>query len=147
MIGNKTAALCLETLGSRGITHVLNMAQGEGAYRVDTDADYYANDGITFKGVAAEDAHFYDIAAHFEETSDFIETGLANVDGKVFVHCREGFSRAPTAVCAYLMSRKGMHLLEALKMVNERRKICPNMGFMEQLIELEERLNHERLSS
>ena len=136
--GNRAAALSPD-LASQGITHVLNMARGEGPYRVDTDAEFYLKDGICFLGIAAEDAPFYDIAAHFSETNQFISSAL-KVNGKVLVHCREGYSRAPTAVCAFLMTEQGMDVLSALKLINKRRKICPNMGFMEQLIELDAQL-------
>ena len=52
VLGNKKAALSLEVLAARGITHVLNMAQGEGAYRVETDASFYAHAGKRDKGDA-----------------------------------------------------------------------------------------------
>ena len=133
--GNRNAALSLETLQSHGITHVVNMAMGQGLYRVDTDASFYEESQIIFLGIQAEDASFYDIASHFTETSKFIASALYG-EGKVLVHCREGYSRAPTIVCAFLMMKRKMDLLSALKLINQRRKICPNMGFMEQLIEL-----------
>ena len=141
--GDRRAALSLETLSSHGITHVLNMAQGQGSNRVDTDATFYSDAGIVFKGIEAEDASFYDIAAHFEETSEFIEKSLLS-NGRVMVHCREGYSRAPTVVCAYFMMKRRMRLMDALKMINDQRKICPNVGFLEQLIEFDEELAKDR---
>ena len=137
--------MSLEMLSSQGITHVLNMAQGEGPFRVDTDADFYADDDIAFMGVGAEDASFYDIAAHFDETADYVENALKG-GGRVFVHCREGYSRAPTIVCAFLMLKRGLDLLAALRCINDRRKICPNVGFMEQLIELDAQLTKNAVS-
>lgn len=142
-LGNRSAALSLETLRVHGITHVVNVAQGEGPYRVDTDAKFYEESNVTFLGIPAEDASFYDIATHFPDTTDFIGNAIRN-EGKVLVHCREGYSRAPTIVCAYLMMSRGMDLLTCLTMINKNRKICPNTGFIEQLMELQTQLRQHR---
>ena len=116
------------------------MAQGHGPNRVDTDASFYDGNEMSYLGIPAEDASFYDIASHFAETCDFIESALKG-EGRVLIHCREGYSRAPTIVCAYFMIKRKLDVLSALKLINQRRKICPNSGFMEQLIELDDDLN------
>ncbi|OBZ77831.1 Dual specificity protein phosphatase 1 [Grifola frondosa] len=52
-----------------------------------------------------------------------------------------GISRSPTVVTAYLMSRHGMSLLEALgTVVLKRPTVSPNPGFLRQLKELEMKL-------
>jgi protein-tyrosine phosphatase len=58
----------------------------------------------------------------------------------VFVHCIAGISRAPTLVGAYLIIKQGMTVQQALKTVSKKRNICPNEGFLQQLIDLNDTL-------
>ncbi|KAI4791599.1 hypothetical protein KUCAC02_033910 [Chaenocephalus aceratus] len=88
-------------LKRQGITHILNAAEGNSFMHVNTNAEFYAGTSITYHGVAASDTDHFDISVYFEEGAEFIEKALAykNGKGKVYVHCREGYSRAPTLLC------------------------------------------------
>ena len=72
--------------------------------------------------------------------------------GTVLVNCWQGASRlaqilllifsvvitlhrSATLVLAYLVRYKGMDLVEALRMVKEKRDVRPNNGFLQQLID------------
>jgi len=89
--------------------------------------------------------HFVDLLDLPESTIEdkvsdacsFIESGLAQNDGCVFVHCNAGVSRAPTIVIGYLIKCKGMHPEQALQLVKEKRpSIKPNEGFWKQLVQM-----------
>ena len=69
------------------------------------------------------------IEQYFDECCNFIENAVTN-NGKVYVHCRCGYSRSPTIVIAYIMKKKQLHFNEALDFVSSKRPcICPNFGF------------------
>ena len=59
---------------------------------------------------------------------------------KVYVHCHQGISRSATIVVAFLMLKRGLPLMEALKTIREKRLIRPNEGFVKQLCILNRQL-------
>ena len=59
------------------------------------------------------------------------------------MHCVKGVSRSPTLVMAYYMIKRGMTLLEAVRLVRDHREIIPNAGFLQQLCDLNKRLDGE----
>ncbi len=63
------------------------------------------------------------------EGSDFIHYSILNGKGKVYIHCREGVSRAPLFACAYLIKYKNFSIQQAIKYIKCKRKyinILPN---------------------
>ncbi|XP_072229702.1 dual specificity protein phosphatase 3 [Leuresthes tenuis] len=144
-IGNAFVAQNTMRLQKLGVTHVLNVAEGTSFMHVNTSAEFYTGTGITYHGIQANDTKQFNLSAFFEEGADFIDKALAhnNNKGKVYVHCREGYSRSPTMVVAYLMLRHKMDARLAVATVRNKREIGPNDGFLRQLCQLNEKLAEE----
>lgn len=132
-----------------GITHILNAAKGTKKFtHVNTNADFYKS-GIIFHGIPATDILTYKINKYFKEASNFIESAVGSKeggkkDGKVYVHCKEGVSRSATLVLAYLVTWQDMNLTDAFWTVKSKRKISPNPGFLQQLIDYATKLDRCR---
>ncbi|BFZ03904.1 hypothetical protein BsWGS_06943 [Bradybaena similaris] len=139
-IGEGDSAQSLNCMKRLGVTHVLNAAQGTDIFHVNTDHATYKRANIHFLGIEATDFVNCDLSKHFVPAADFIEAAL-QAGGKVFVHCVQGVSRSATLVIAYLMIQKHMTVQDALRFVRARREVCPNQGFLQQLCDLNERLN------
>lgn len=62
---------------------------------------------------------------------------------KCIIHCQKGMSRSATITIAYLMKYHHLSLNDAYNHVKLRRDcICPNEGFMDQLVKFEENLKN-----
>ena len=98
--------------------------------------------------------HFIDLALNPSDAMPFKEMAAAasasSNSAKVVVHCAKGRSRSATIVIAYLLMRSHdpfPSLEEAFEFVQSRRDIYPNDGFLEQLMQLERRLQAGRQRS
>lgn len=122
-IGNMSSGICSMT--SMQFHFVLNCAK-ECKY---TPSIYFKYKYLPISDIMTETVlHLFDLNA------DLIEKYISH--GKsVLVHCFSGKSRSGVFILAYLMKNKNMALQEAYNFVRAKRKILPNIYFMEQLIE------------
>jgi len=144
----RKTALNIEELKQLGITHVLNAAKGTKRFsHVDTNADYYKPSGIQFLGIPGTDILTFKIHKYFKDATEFIANAIGSISsgrkpGCVFVHCKEGISRSATLVLAYLVTYQDMNLTDAVRTVRAKRKVCPNSGFLQQLIDYSRTIDH-----
>lgn len=143
LLGDYTVAESKPSLKNLSVTHVLNCAQGHGNHSVPTDEHFYKGTGMKFMGIPAVDHPGFDLSQYFDEAASFINNCLA-IGGRIFVHCVQGISRSSTIVCAYLMLRKSYSASQALTCVRKKRNVCPNEGFLQQLVDLNNRLAMKR---
>jgi len=135
LIGNQYAAEDSVYLAITGVTHLLNPA-GTLAEPdcVRPHAVHLEQLGIKLLNLEINDRPGVDISQYFPTTTTWMEEALQG-GGKVLVNCWQGASRSATLVLAYLVRYKGMDLVEALRMVKEKRDVRPNNGFLQQLID------------
>lgn len=143
-IGDAPTARNKKYLEMLGITHLLNAAEGKQYGFANTDRSYYKDTRLKYIGLPLADLSTTDISKYFDIAADFIEDGVTS-GGKVFVHCMVGVSRSATCVLAYLMLKKGMLAVDAVRTVRKNRFIQPNDGFLHQLAKLDNQLRRQRL--
>ncbi|CAG2115321.1 unnamed protein product [Medioppia subpectinata] len=135
-LGDERHAADNDCLRQLGITYVLNITAEPLA------ADPYAEPrtGLRYKQLVAVDSYHQNLKQYFEEAFDFIDE--ARRTGRhVLVHCHAGISRSATITIAYLMRHLWMSLVDAYNLVKSKRPvISPNLNFMGQLLELEQKL-------
>ena len=69
-------------LKSIGITHILNAAKGIKFTQIDTNADYYKADNITFFGIEAVDNADFKIDQYFTTAAEFIAQALESSESE-----------------------------------------------------------------
>jgi protein-tyrosine phosphatase len=82
------------------------------------------------------------IHQYFYKVHTIISNAVLNRKN-VIVHCAAGMSRSPTLVLAYLMIENNWSFEEAYQHIKRKRpEICPNIGFIMQLKQLEYQLKN-----
>ncbi|XP_038846734.1 dual specificity protein phosphatase 13-like [Salvelinus namaycush] len=123
-----------------GITHVLNAAHGKMCCK---GSDDYYGTTVSYYGVPANDLPTFDLSPFFYPAAQYIHQALKS-GGKVLVHCAVGVSRSAALVLAFLMIHHHHPLLAAIRLVQQKRWVFPNRGFLMQLINLDYTLHRER---
>lgn len=83
------------------------------------------------KFIFLRDEPSQDLLFVLEDALSFIESSL-NAGG-ILVHCRVGVSRSAAIVIAFLMRKNQLSYDCALELVVQKRHVCPNIGFVNQL--------------
>ncbi|CAF0835450.1 unnamed protein product [Adineta ricciae] len=111
------------------ITHIINIS---------FEHQCVFPDKIKYLHLQLEDMEDVLLKDRFTETIQFMTTAFENASSRILVHCNLGISRSTTVTLAYLMKTYNATASEAFKFVRKRRPIvCPNLGFLRQLIDYE----------
>lgn len=98
-------------------------------------------DKIKYLHIELEDKEDVLLKDRFDEAIHFMKIAFQNPSSRILVHCNLGISRSSTLILAYLMKTYNATLYEAYKFLRHRRPIvCPNLGFLRQLIAYEQDL-------
>jgi len=93
--------------------------------------------GIQVRHIPIHDNGDAKIGEHFENAIYWIHS----FNGKTLVHCSAGRSRSATIIIAYLVAKKNLSVRDAYRLLKSKRKIIgPNTGFIQRLLEFEDRL-------
>ncbi len=115
------------------ITCLINCIRGYELQTLPTAVDYLM--------VPIDDNKSTDLRPHFATVANTIDRHRRRA-GRVLVFCAMGISRSASLVIAYLMRQYRLTLVDAYRLVQRRRNIiCPNIGFFQQLIDLERQLH------
>ena len=124
-LGDYKNAKNYEWLKSCNITHIVNCA--------DELFPYYDN-VFVYLHIKAKDESSFPLNEYFDVIADFINKGIVEDKGVVFVHCKFGVSRSAAAVMAYLIKYEKMTCWKAKSFAqNKRLEVSPNDGFWKQL--------------
>ncbi|UJR29001.1 hypothetical protein I4U23_010219 [Adineta vaga] len=111
------------------ITHIINIS---------IEHPCIFNDKLQYLHLELEDKEDVYLKDRFDHTVEFIQSALQSSSNRVLVHCNLGISRSTTLVLVYLMKTYHATVYEAFRFLRHRRPIvCPNIGFLRQLIEYE----------
>ncbi|CAF3828715.1 unnamed protein product [Rotaria sp. Silwood1] len=111
------------------ITHIINIS---------VEHQCVFADKIKYLHIELEDNEDVLLKDRFDETIRFMNMAFQNPSNRILIHCNLGISRSSTLILAYLIKTYNATLYEAYKFLRHRRPIvCPNMGFLHQLIEYE----------
>jgi Dual specificity phosphatase, catalytic domain len=131
-LGSKEAAANGDWLDECEISHILNVTSGVANY-------YESDEDVEYMQIRVADSPDEDLSRHFNDAIEFIDAAVSNASSNVLVHCRQGMSRSPTCIVAYLMAKKRMYLADAYRCVLEANggELLINDGFKRQLMDFE----------
>ncbi len=119
-------------MGAAKDTDCLRRLSIKAVLTVAPDAGVRYGAEISHKVIPALDEEYYDLAQHFEEAFQFIDSARAQTN--VLVHCLAGVSRSPTIVIAYMMRKFTWPTSYVYQLVKHQRPLtCPNLSFCRQL--------------
>lgn len=118
---------------SQHATRVVDRSTGS-TQLLDRVPNYTLNRGTTYLGLPISDIPTFPIHIYFDQAAEFIRQQRER-GRSVLIHCRAGVSRSATIAAVYFMRMGNMTPRAALRHIKECRQIiCPNIGFIQQLL-------------
>jgi dual specificity MAP kinase phosphatase len=134
-IGSESNARNLEELSSEHIRYIVN---------VTSHVPLYHSDQFHYYHIPADDTQKQNLLDYFDQAYTFILNAIEKKE-KVLVHCVAGISRSPAIVISFLMRYAHMNMNDAYEFVKNKRSIVsPNLNFMGQLLQYENKLNEHK---
>lgn len=134
-IGSESNAKNLDELSSEQIRRIVN---------VTSHVPLYHSKDFQYCHLPANDSQDEKLFKYFDQAYSFIHDAIQKNE-KILVHCVAGISRSPAIVIGFLMRYAKMNMNEAYDFVKRKRSIVsPNLNFMGQLLEYEEKLKHQK---
>eukprot|EP01038_Epipyxis_sp_PR26KG_P014618 gene14618-19631_t len=120
LLGRRDCAENLQLLMKLNVTHILNVTD---------NLPNYHQSLFVYQRIKVKDSNEEDIAVYFETAVEFIQRA-ERAQGRIFVHCTAGSSRAPTIILAYLIAIRGIPLVDAYNYLTVLRPlVAPNNHF------------------
>jgi dual specificity MAP kinase phosphatase len=134
-IGSESNAQNLDELSSEDIRYIVN---------VTSHVPLYHSDQFHYYHIPADDTQKQNLLDYFDQAYTFISNAIENNE-KVLVHCVAGISRSPAIVISFLMRYAHMNMNDAYEFVKTKRSIVsPNLNFMGQLLQYEQKLKEQK---
>ena len=134
-IGGRSAAMDVLAANSRGITDLVNVCEPWCPLGPNSE-------NIQYVGIEAEDRASFPILSHKHYSKIRSHVLAARARGAVFlIHSDVGANRS-AAIAAALLLDEGINLIEAVRLLKERRPRClTNKGFRLELVRKARRIN------
>lgn len=87
---------------------------------------------IKYKHINIEDDPSTNIYKYFDTCTSIINNCLSN-NNSILINCKQGLSRSASIIVAYFIKIKKLSVSESYDVVNNKRSININFGFLEQL--------------
>ena len=131
-LGSYRNACNIKDLKDLKINYILNCAVECENKKLPAEINYFH--------AKINDSPLFEISSFFDKTNSFINTAKIS-GGKILIHCQLGISRSTTCLIAYMIKYLGYTTLSALQYIkNKRPHAMPNLGFIQQLKEYENKV-------
>ncbi|KAL5967801.1 Dual specificity protein phosphatase 19, partial [Taenia solium] len=130
--GSQDVAEDFNTLQSRGITHIVNL--------ISNYAENKFEDHFEYLSCTLYDDMQADLVPAITACCSFIRERVLPSQGRLFIHCNVGVSRAPSVLIGCLIKLYRMPFDVAYRTVDNARSISPNLNFKMQLRALSEEI-------
>jgi len=117
------------------VTHIVNTASRD----VWLPVEKLSNLGVEMFQFHVDDVPSANISPYFRPVAEFVARAT-QAGGLLVINCLVGLSRSATVLTAALMINNKWTVKKALRKLRQKRPVKPNLGFMMQLISLEQNL-------
>ena len=111
-LGAQPSSLGLNFLSKKGFKYLLNL-------RSEFNYDDYITTNFRLKYIPVKE-YFSPTLEELNDGAEYINYVISK-NSKIYVHCREGISRAACFVAAYLIKYKGLNYEKAISEIKKRR--------------------------